>query len=134
MAAFNARDLEAYLALADPHIVLHSVFAAIGGATYNGHEGVTDWFNDLAEAWGDDVRFEVNAYFDFGARTVAAGDLRGRGRQSGAEVAITGFQVVTWGNGLIIHYKAYPEKETLLRELGISEEDLTPGGPEAWRM
>ena len=41
IAAFNARDVEAAIALCDPSIEYHSVFAgAVTGAVYHGHDGV----------------------------------------------------------------------------------------------
>jgi hypothetical protein len=38
--ALNARDADALVALCDPSIEIHSVFAAVGGAVYHGHDGV----------------------------------------------------------------------------------------------
>ena len=37
--AFNSHDVEAFIALCDPSIEAHSVFAAVGGAVYHGHDG-----------------------------------------------------------------------------------------------
>jgi ketosteroid isomerase-like protein len=129
VAAFNARDAEGYIALVDPQIELHSVFAAIGGASYHGHEGVRNWFRDLRDAWGEEVRYEVQAYFDLAEHTLAFGVLRGRGRQSGAEVAVEGFQALTWRDGLVAYYKAYTDKQICLNDLGASEDDLEPIAP-----
>jgi hypothetical protein len=58
------------VAFTDPQIELHSVFAAVGGASYHGHSGVRRWFQDLTDVWGEGVRFDVEAYFDLGERTV----------------------------------------------------------------
>jgi len=123
--AFNRRDLEEYIALADPQIELHSVFAAVGGASYHGHEGVRRWFRDLNETWGD-VRLEVHSYFDLGDHSLAVGELHGRGQQSGVEVALTGLQAIRWWDGLAVHYKAYTDKEPCLTDLGVSEKELKP--------
>ena len=38
--AFNARDIEAFIAYCDPGIEWHSTFAAVGGAIYHGHDGI----------------------------------------------------------------------------------------------
>ena len=127
--AFNSRDAEAYVALADPAIELHSVFAAVGGASYHGHDGVRSWFRDLADAWGEGVHLRVDVYYEVEDRTLAAGELTGRGRQSGVEVALEGFQTMTWRGGLVVHYKAYAEEQVWLEDLGLSKEDLTPIAP-----
>jgi hypothetical protein len=57
--AFNARDLESYIAYFDPSIELHSAFAAVGGAIYHGHDGLRKWHRDLSDVWGDEVRAEA---------------------------------------------------------------------------
>jgi len=129
VAKFNARDAEGYIALADPRIELESIFAAVGGASYHGHDGVRSWFRDLEDAWGDDVRFAVEAYFDLTEQTLAVGVLHGRGGQSGAEVALRGIQAMTWCDGLAVSYKAYTDEHTCLEDLGLSADDLSPIAP-----
>jgi hypothetical protein len=86
--AFNTRDIEAVIVCFDPSIEFHSVFAAVGGAVYHRHDGMRRWYRDLEEAWGDEIRVEPEAYFDLGERTLAFYVLHGRGRHSGAEVAM----------------------------------------------
>jgi hypothetical protein len=129
VSAFNSRDAEGYVALADPHVEIHSVLAAVGGGSYYGPDGVRSWFRDLQDAWGDEVRYEVEEYFDLGERTLSFGMLRGRGRQSGADVVLAGYQAMTWRGGVVIHFKAYPDKDICLKELGVSEAQLEPIAP-----
>jgi hypothetical protein len=50
--ALNAGDAEALVAISDPRIEVRSVFAAVGGAIYHGHEGIRKWQADLREAFG----------------------------------------------------------------------------------
>jgi SnoaL-like protein len=98
--AFNADDLEAFIALCDPQIEVHSVFAAVGGAVYHGHDGVRSWHRDLKETWGDDFRVESEAFFDLGEHTLGFQVLHGRGRQSGVDVAMPNAHVTRWRDGL----------------------------------
>jgi hypothetical protein len=56
--AFNARDIDAMIAGCDPSIELHSVFAAVGGASYHGHDGLWESFRDFEDAWGAEIRIE----------------------------------------------------------------------------
>jgi hypothetical protein len=44
--AFNRRDLDAFLALADPGVVGVSRVPAIQGGTWEGHDGTREWWND----------------------------------------------------------------------------------------
>lgn len=124
--AFNAHDSDALIALCDPSIVIQSVFGALGGAIYHGHEGVGRWQGDLEEAWGEEIRVEAEAYFDLGEHALAFDALHGRGRQSGAEVALPGAAVTRWRAGHCVYFKAYADREEALGDLGVSENTLEP--------
>jgi ketosteroid isomerase-like protein len=124
--AFNARDLDAYLALCDPEV---EVRAMVVGTAYRGHDGVRSWWRDLEDAWGGEFRIEPEVYFDLGEHTLAFYELHGRGRQSGAEVAVPGAAVQRWLNGLSVYIKGYAHREDALSDLGISEDALAPIDP-----
>jgi SnoaL-like domain len=127
--AFNARDVEAYIAYCDPSIELHSAFAAVGGAVYHGHDGMRRWQRDFEDAWGEEIRIEPDAYFDLGEHTLAFYVLQGRGRHSGAEVAMPNAVVVRWRENLMVYFKAYLQREDALSDLGVTEDALEPIEP-----
>jgi ketosteroid isomerase-like protein len=127
--AFNARDIETYIAFCDPQIELHSTVTVPGGAVYHGHDGVRRWHRDLEDGWGDELRVELEAYFDLGEHTITFHVLHGRGRQSGADVAMPAAHVCRWRDGLIVYFKGYAHKEDALRDLGVSEAALEPIDP-----
>ena len=122
-AAFNDGDADALVGVCDPSIEVYSVFAAIGGAIYHGHDGVRRWLRDIEEAWSE-FRVESEAYFDLGEDTLAFIVLHGRGRQSGAEVVMPYAQVMRWRLGGCVYFKAYAHREDALSDLGVSEEAL----------
>src|SRR5437879_3881843 len=105
--ALNARDVDALVTFCDPSIELDSVFAAVGGAVYHGHDGLREYFQDLQGAWGDDIRVEPEVLFDLGEHTLGYSVLHGRGRQSGAEVAMPLASVFRWRDGLLVYWKSY---------------------------
>lgn len=123
--AFNARDLAAYIALADPGVEYRSAIgtALAGSAVYRGHEGLRTWFGDIDEVWGGQVRIKPNAYFDLGEHTLVLFRLRARGKSSGAEVTMDLIQVIRWRNELIVYVKVYSNRAEALRDLGISEDN-----------
>jgi ketosteroid isomerase-like protein len=128
--AFNARDIEALIAYFDPSIEFHSTFAAVGGAVYHGHDGMRKYFRDQEDAWGGEIlHVEPQAYFDIGGDTLAFFVMHGRGRRSGAEVAMPIAQVARWRDGLIVNLKAYAHREDALRDLGVSEDELESIAP-----
>jgi ketosteroid isomerase-like protein len=127
--AINTGNPDALVALCDPDIEVHSVFAAVGGAVYHSHDGARRWVRELQEAFGGRFRVEVETYFDLGEHTVAFGALHGRGGQSGAEVAMPAAGVTRWRDGLCISQKAYARRDDALRDLGVSEDALEPIAP-----
>ena len=127
--AFNASDVEAFITLLDPRVEYHSVMTVPGGAAYHGHDGVRSYFRDFGDAWGDEFRVEPEAFFDLGQDTLMFYAVHGRGRQSGAEVAMPGAQVCRWRECVMVYGKAYFHRDDALRDLGISEDALEPIAP-----
>ncbi len=127
--AYNARDIEAYIAYCDPSIEYHSAFAAADGAVYHGHDGMWNWHRDLKEAWGEEIRAEPEAYFDLGEQTLAFFVMHGRGLHSGAAVAMPAAFVLKWRDGLITYFKGYTHREKALGDLDLSEDELEPIDP-----
>ena len=121
--AYNTHDPETFIAHLDPSIEFHSAFA-LAGSVYRGHDGVREYLRELEDAWGNEIRGEVEAFFDLGDYTLAFYVLHGRGRHSGAEVAMPLAQVVRWRDGLVVYFKVYAHREDALSDLGISEDAL----------
>jgi hypothetical protein len=129
VAAFNTRDVEKFIALCDPEIELHSAVTVPGGAIYHGHDGVRMWYRDLADAFGNEVSLEPEAYFDLGEQTITFHVLHGRGRHSGAHVAEPFAHLHGWRAGLIVYFRGYSHREDALKDLGISVDALDPIAP-----
>jgi ketosteroid isomerase-like protein len=127
--AFNARDIEAIIAICDPDIELHSTFAAVGGATYHGHDGLRSWHRDFKATWAEEIRSELETFFELGEDTLTFTVLQGRGRHSGAEVALPAAIITRTRAGRIVYIKGYAHREDALRELGVSEDGLEPIAP-----
>jgi ketosteroid isomerase-like protein len=127
--AYNARDIKSFRGYCDPSVVIRSVFAAVAGGVYHGHPGVRELWRDLEEAWGEEIRVEPETFFDLGDRSLVYHVLRGRGQQSGADVALAGALVFRWRDGLIVNLKSYLQRGDALSELGVSEGELEPIAP-----
>jgi ketosteroid isomerase-like protein len=127
--AFNSRDLEAYIAHCDPDIELHSAVTVPGGAVYHGHDGVRRWYRDIADAFGNEIRVEPEAFFDLGEHTLSFHVLHGRGQQSGADVATPAAHLCRWRDARIVYFKGYVQREDAFEELGVSRDALEPIAP-----
>ena len=126
---YNTRDAESFVAICDPQIEVHSVFSAVAGTVYHGRDGIRRMFGDLEDAWGDELRIEPETYFDLGEHALMFYVLHGRGKQSGADVALPAAGVSRFHDGLFAYWKTYLDREEALRHLGISEDDLEPIPP-----
>ena len=81
-SAFNARDLDGWMADATDDFEIESRFSSVAGTTFRGRDGVVAWWRDLAEVWEwMDLRFEDSAEVT-SERTVTLWTLRGVGRGS----------------------------------------------------
>ena len=129
-APFNAHDIEGFIALCHPEIEFHSAFAAVGGVTvYRGHDGLRDWYRGYEEAWGNEIRVDLESFFELADKTLAFFALRGRGLQSGVETQMSIAQVTRWRDDLCVYLKSYLDRVEALRELGVSKDQLKPIPP-----
>jgi ketosteroid isomerase-like protein len=127
--AYNARDMAAFVGSCDPGVELYSLFAAVGGVTlYCGHDGVRRWWREFEESW-DRPRIEPEAFFDLAAQTLFFAVLHGRGRQSEVEVAMPYAAVARWNDGLCVYFRSFTDKDSALRDLGVTEDELEPIAP-----
>jgi ketosteroid isomerase-like protein len=105
-AAFAERDVERVLELIDPEIEFTPVTADFAGRTepYRGHEGIREYFRDVALVW-DDIRLTPH---DF--REVAGGILV-TGRVSARSPAriVDGSTGWVWRvrNGRVVYGRVY---------------------------
>ena len=126
--AFNARDIEAMIALCDPSIEFHDVAGAVDATVYHGQDGVRSWHQAREEIAGE-ISVEPKAYFDLGQDTLVFHVLHGRGKHSGVEVAAPVAVVHRWREDLMVYAKVYVHREDALSDLGVSEDQLEEIAP-----
>jgi ketosteroid isomerase-like protein len=119
--AFNRRDLEALLALADPEVEAHSRIVELeGGGPYRGHEGVRKWWKDVFDI-APDLRHEIEQVRDAGDITVARLRQRGRGVGSDAPMEQTQWMVTRWRDRKAVWWKVLLSEEEALEAAGLQE-------------
>jgi ketosteroid isomerase-like protein len=127
--AFNAGDVDALISCCDPRVEFRSKFAAVGGAVYQGHDGVRQWRRDLEEMWGEQIHSELETLYDVGDHILVFTVLHGRGEQSGAEVDLPAAMVVRLSDGLFVDFRGYTHRDDALEDLGVALDDLEPIAP-----
>jgi hypothetical protein len=118
--AFNRRDLDAFLALADPRVIGVSRVLAIEGGTYEGHDGTRQWWNGLLGVFPD-FRIEIVWVRDAGNLTVSELRNQAHGDGSAAPLAEQVWQVSEWRGGLVVRWQMYPTQHEALEAAGLRE-------------
>ena len=113
--AFNRRDLDALLALADPDIEVLSRIAELeGGGPYRGHDGVRSWWESLFSIFPD-YSAELEEVRDLGKVMLARVLNRGHGSGSDAPMGEAAWHVVEWRHKKAIWWGSYGSEADALR-------------------
>ena len=117
--AFNRRDLEAFLALADPDVVGISRVLAIEGRSYHGHDGTREWWEGLLGVFPD-FTIEVVWVRDAGDLTVS--ELRNSAKGEGsAALAELVWQVSEWRDGRVVRWQMHESEQDALDAAGLED-------------
>jgi hypothetical protein len=113
VAAFNRRDTEAMLALADPAIVTHPVVISRSSRQYLGHQGLRNWIRDLLSS---EVAYTIEPHE---IRKLENDRWAVLGELLIDDEPISPFaSLVAIARGQITESREYLSEEALLRELG----------------
>ena len=116
--AITSGDLEAAVALCHPELEFHSVLG-ISGLAYLGHEGVRQYFDDVASAWRE-WTVEVERVTEAAdGRVAIVMTMHARGKGSGASLAERTAHIWTLRDGKLWQNEPYREPEEALRALGL---------------
>jgi ketosteroid isomerase-like protein len=119
-AALTAGDVDAAVARLHRDIVFdwsrsHSPYQGV----YEGREVVRGLIQELRESF-EDLEYFTEEWIDAGERIVRVGGVRGRGRGSGADVAMVGAQVVEFSGEFASRVTLYQTKDEALEAVGLS--------------
>ncbi len=118
--AFNRRDgegFDAYLA-EDAEIV--PVRAALEGTVYRGGDAATQYCTAVDASW-EDLAWEVEEVREGESWVLALGRIQGRGRGSGAVIDARGAWLARFRDGLVTHFRTYPDRDEALKAVGLQE-------------
>jgi ketosteroid isomerase-like protein len=78
-AAFAERDVERVLELIDPEVEFTAMTNDFAGRTepYRGHDGIREYFRDVAQVW-DDLRLTPRHYRQVGGNVLVIGRVNAR--------------------------------------------------------
>ena len=122
--AWNADNLDAFLAEADPEVEWHTALEqALEGraSTYRGHDGVRQaWGEYRSQAWGGFMS-QIQEIRDLGESVLLLGHLDASGRTYGVELSQEFGQLVTFRDGKILRTEDFLSHAEALEAAGLSE-------------
>ena len=115
--AITCRDPDAAVEVCDPEIEFLSVLA-VSGRAYVGHDGIREYFDDIASAW-EEWSVEVHRVASaVDGRVAIVMTMHMRGKESGAALSELTGHVWTLRSGKLLRNQPFREPEQALREIG----------------
>jgi ketosteroid isomerase-like protein len=113
-------DPESMIAASGPEFEMHLIGVSGEPVYYAGASGIREWFDDVAQTWAS-FRFEATDLHDLGDRVLVLGDVRARGRASGAEVENRWAWTVELRDGRAASLRGFHDQGEALEAEGLSE-------------
>jgi ketosteroid isomerase-like protein len=117
--AVTLGDVDAAIAVCDPEVEFLSILA-IGGRAYKGHDGIRQYFDDVASAWSDWTVDVERVLAGADGRVAIVMTMSGRGRESAAEFSERTGHVWTLRNGKLLRNQPFRDPDQVLAEVGAS--------------
>jgi hypothetical protein len=119
--AWNRRDLDAWLALADPEVEISPLNVDLeGGRPYRGYDGIRRFWEDYLAVFPD---FEVvcDEIRDLEDVTICRARLRAHAPESDASFEQPIWQVAAWRNQKCVWWRSFRSEAEALEAAGLRE-------------
>jgi ketosteroid isomerase-like protein len=113
-SALDRRDLDDFLALIDQQVEFTSLIAEAEGTSYQGHQGVRDWWEKVAGAFGG-LQWEVQELQEVGPGVVSK--ITVTGSVGGVDVPQTMWHCSRLRNGKVVWWGAFRTEEEAIEAL-----------------
>ena len=117
LAALNRRDINGMLATLRPDAELVPLRAVLEGTVYRGHEGLRQWFSDMAEDWNE-LRidpYEVRSLAD--GRVLVLARFHARGKSSGVSLDQPAAWICTLVDGQVASIRFFADADAAAASL-----------------
>ena len=115
--AFNRRDLDAYLALADADVEVGSRLVEGG---FHGHEGIRRWWQNMLDA-SPDRTVEIVEVRDLGDVTLTLIHVRGHGAASDIPYEETIWSVARWFGKKALWWGVFPTEAEAVKAVRVQD-------------
>jgi ketosteroid isomerase-like protein len=104
----------------DANVVWDESRRQIDPAVHHGHDGARRVVESRLEVF-EDFSVEAERFFDLGERVLVFSRVRGRGKESGADVDARVASLYTFRGGKAIRVEYFGDREEALRTAGIKD-------------
>jgi ketosteroid isomerase-like protein len=118
LAAFGRRDGKAFGALLDKDAEIVPVRAALEGIVYRGPAAGMEYCAAVDASW-EDLTWEIEDVRDGEDWVLVLGRIRGRGRDSGANIDARAGWVAHFRAGLITNFQTHSNRAAALKAVGL---------------
>ena len=116
----NAGNVDGFLELCAADVEFRDLPALPGSGVHRGRDGVLAWVVKLDEAFAD-LTWEIERLHEAGDNVVMESRAVGRGRESGVDVDLEFFLVVTLREKSMQTIVAHGDRTNALKAAGLSE-------------
>ena len=115
----NGGDVDALIELCDPSFRLDMSERVFNPQTYEGHEGIRRFYEDVRDVWGE-YRWDAEELLDAGESVVALLRAQGRGRGSGLEIDRRIAMLWAVRSGRATSVRLYVNRDEALEAAGLA--------------
>ena len=120
----HRRDPKGLFAQLDPAVEVHPLTGAmLEGVSYRGHEGMRQWFEDVAEYW-ESMWVEADEFLDAKQAVIVLGRVHGCGKRSGVAIEAPAAWVFHVRGAHLSYLRFYLDRAQALESVGLSERDV----------
>ena len=114
-------DPHGLFARLDPAVEVHPLTGAmLEGVSYQGHDGMRQWFEDVAEYW-ESMWVEADEFLDAEEAVVVVGRVHARGKASGVAVESPAAWVFHLRDDRLSYLRFYLDCSQALQAVGLRE-------------
>jgi ketosteroid isomerase-like protein len=116
------RDESSLAPLLTPGFRIDNIVTAVTDKTYLGAAGYIEWWGEMADAFAEGMRFEIEAIIaDRDDFVVARLAVAGTGVRSGAPLRLRWIGVVWFQDGKLARCAGYANRHEALKAVGLEE-------------
>jgi ketosteroid isomerase-like protein len=120
VVAFNERDEDTFAHVTTDDFEWSTSVMAVEGEVFHGRKGIETYFSRMREAW-DEFQALIDSWRDLDDRVMISGQIKARGRGSGAPVLAPLDILYDFRGGKISRMRSFLDHDEAMRAAGLTD-------------